>query len=165
MFNFLFIYFQPPCTIFYFLFIHFQHPPNTFHILFIYFQPPSTMFQSLKDGASKIGQNIKEGAEAAKEKTLNTIDKHRVVLVGIDKQSMSRWWSLSQWLYWHHIIKLTTVTAIIGSDNGLSPVRHQTLIGTNDRLLLIGPGKQTLIKFESKCDEFHRRKCIWNRRL
>jgi len=38
------------------------------------------MFQSFKQGAAKLGANIKEGAEAAKEKTLNTMDKHRLQL-------------------------------------------------------------------------------------
>ena len=44
---------------------------------------------------------------------------------------------LTQWGQATHICdsKLT----IIGSDNGLSPGRHQDIIWTNDGILLIGP--------------------------
>ena len=38
------------------------------------------------------------------------------------------------WVSW----RLKSLTAIIGSDNGLSPGRHQTIIGTNVAILLIG---------------------------
>ena len=37
---------------------------------------------------------------------------------------------------------LVTLT-IIGSDNGMSPGRHQAIIRTNDGILLIGPPRNT----------------------
>ena len=39
------------------------------------------MFNKLKSGAAKLGQDIKVAAGEAKEYTLNTIDKQRLVLV------------------------------------------------------------------------------------
>ena len=47
--------------------------------------------------------------------------------------------------------------AIICSDNGLSPVRHQTITWTNDGILLIGPLEQleTSVKYESEYKNFH----------
>ena len=47
------------------------------------------------------------------------------------------YWSLTHWGWVTHICigKLT----IIGSDNGLSPGRHQAIIWTNAGILLIGP--------------------------
>ena len=40
--------------------------------------------------------------------------------------------------------------ATIGSDNGLSPVRHQATIWTKAGLLLTGSWGQTSMKFENK---------------
>ena len=50
---------------------------------------------------------------------------------------------------------------IIGSDNGLSPVRRQAIIWTNDGILLIGPSGTNF----SKIYTFHSRKCVWKGRL
>ena len=44
-------------------------------------------------------------------------------------------WALIDWGRFTDICKLI----IIGSDNGLSPVRHQAIIWTNAGILLIGP--------------------------
>ena len=42
--------------------------------------------------------------------------------------------------HWGHLTHLCIGNlAIIGSDNGLSPGRHQVIIWTNARILLIGP--------------------------
>ena len=61
------------------------------------------------------------------------------------------------WVTHTCVSKLT----IIGSDNGLTPGRRQTIIWTNDRILLIGPlgtyFSETLVKIY-----FHSRKCLWN---
>ena len=39
---------------------------------------------------------------------------------------------------------------IIGSDNGLSPVRRQAITWSNDDLLSGNPWEQTVVKFELK---------------
>ena len=54
---------------------------------------------------------------------------------------------------------------IIGPDNGLSPGRHQAIIWTNAGMLLIGPEKQTSMKFYSEFIHFHSRKSISKCRL
>ena len=52
---------------------------------------------------------------------------------------------------------------IIGSYNGLSPSRHQAIIWTNDRLLLIGPlgtnFSEILIQILTFHSRKHARKC------
>ena len=59
--------------------------------------------------------------------------------------------------------KLTT----IGSNNGLSPGRRQTIIWTNVGILLIWPLTlwKTSVKCLSKFIHFHSRKCVWKSRL
>ena len=49
---------------------------------------------------------------------------------------------------------------VIGSDNGLSSIRRQTIIWTNASLLLNGSlkNKQTLLKFISKYSDVYTRK-------
>ena len=69
----------------------------------------------------------------------------------------TRFLVLTHWGRLTHICvsKLT----IIGSDNGLSPGRHQAIIWTNAGILLIS------VKSQQKCIHFHSRKCIWKCRL
>ena len=50
---------------------------------------------------------------------------------------MLPWWSLTHWGRVTHIC--VSKLPIIGSDNGLAPGRRQTIIWTNNGLLLIGP--------------------------
>ena len=54
---------------------------------------------------------------------------------------------------------------IIGSDNGLSPDRRQTIIWTNARLLLIGPLGTNFSEILIEIHHFHSRKCVWKCRL
>ena len=54
---------------------------------------------------------------------------------------------------------------IIGSDNGLSPGRHQAIIWTNAGIMLIGTLEQTSGKSCSKFFHLISRKCIWKCRL
>ena len=65
----------------------------------------------------------------------------------------------------NHWGRVTHILSIIGSDNGLSPGRRQTIIWTNAGILLIGSLEQTSMKFESKFINFHLRKCISKCRL
>ena len=51
--------------------------------------------------------------------------------------------------------------SIIGSDNGLSPDRHQAIIWTNADLLFLGSKGTNSMKFEWKFETFHSRKCVW----
>ena len=53
---------------------------------------------------------------------------------------------------------------IIGSDNGLSPARHQAIIWTNAGVLLIGPLGINFCEIW-KQNGFHSRKCVWKCRL
>ena len=53
----------------------------------------------------------------------------------------------------------------IGSENDLSPVRHQAITWTNAGLLLIGLLGTNFNKIESEFYHLHSRKCIWNCRL
>ena len=62
-----------------------------------------------------------------------------------------RWYSTSHLTHWGRVTHICVGTlTIIGSDNGLSPSRHQAIIWTNAELLLIGPLgtnlNETLIK-------------------
>ena len=50
---------------------------------------------------------------------------------------------------------------VMGSDNGLSPVRPQAIICTNDGILSIGPLGMKLSEILIKFKHFHSRKCIW----
>ena len=50
--------------------------------------------------------------------------------------------------------------ASIGSDNGLSPIRHQAIIYINIGLLLIGPWITNVSEILIKVKTFHSRKCI-----
>ena len=54
---------------------------------------------------------------------------------------------------------------IIGSDNVLSPERRQTIIWTNDGILLIGPFGTNFSEILSEFKQFHSRKCTWKCRL
>ena len=49
----------------------------------------------------------------------------------------------------------------IGSDNGLSPIRHQVIIQSNAGLMSIGPHQHISMKFQSQYKIFKWRKCIW----
>ena len=55
--------------------------------------------------------------------------------------------------------------AIIGSDNGLSPVGRQAVVWTNAYYCQLDPWKQTSVTLYSKFKHFHSRKCIWKCRL
>ena len=48
----------------------------------------------------------------------------------------------------------------IGSDNGLSPIRRQAIILTNDVFLSIGPLGTNLSEIWVKTQTFHSRKCV-----
>ena len=52
--------------------------------------------------------------------------------------------------------------AIIVSDNGLSPKRHQAIIWTSAGILLIGPLGTTFSEMLIEIQIFHSRKCTWN---
>ena len=54
---------------------------------------------------------------------------------------------------------------ISGSDNGLSPGRHQTIIWTRAGILLTAPTGQYSVESESKIIHFHPRKFTWECRL
>ena len=49
----------------------------------------------------------------------------------------------------------------IGSNNGLSPIRHQAIIWANAGLLSIVSLGQISLKFRSECYKNNSRKCIW----
>ena len=53
----------------------------------------------------------------------------------------------------------------IGSDNGWSPGRRQTIIWTNAGILLIGPLGTNFSEILIKNLHFHSRKCMWKCRL
>ena len=53
---------------------------------------------------------------------------------------------------------------IIGSDNGLSPKRHQAIIWTNAGILLIGPLGTKFSEILSEIHTFSFKKCIWRHR-
>ena len=54
----------------------------------------------------------------------------------------------------------------IGSDNGLSPVRHQAITWTNAHMSSIGPLGTNLSEIRIKTQKkIHSRKCILKRRL
>ena len=55
--------------------------------------------------------------------------------------------------------------AIIGSDNGLSPVRRQAIIWTNAGLLLFRPMETNFREISIKWKSFHWRKCVRRCRL
>ena len=57
-------------------------------------------------------------------------------------------------LEWH--IYALVNYAIVDSDNGLSPVRRETIFRSNDGVLLVDPWEQAPVKFESKymCEDF-----------
>ena len=71
--------------------------------------------------------------------------------------------TLTHWGRMTHICvsKLTT----IGSDNGLSPGRHQAIIWTNDGVLLIGPLGTNVNENLIEIHTFSLKKCIWKYRL
>ena len=48
-------------------------------------------------------------------------------------------WSILHWIHLTHWGRVTHKLTIIGSDNGLSPERHQAIILTSAGILLIGP--------------------------
>ena len=50
---------------------------------------------------------------------------------------------------------------IIGSDNGLSPGRHQAIIWTNELIYLIGTLGTNVSKIIIELQTNHSRKCIW----
>ena len=54
---------------------------------------------------------------------------------------------------------------IIGSDNGLSPVQRQTIIGTNAGILLIGPLGTNFSDILIGIQTFHSKNGIWKHRL
>ena len=67
---------------------------------------------------------------------------------------------VTQWGWMMHICIGKLI--IIGSDNGLSPGRHQAIIWTNTGILLIGLWGQTPVKFKSKFKYFHwKTRQIW----
>ena len=55
--------------------------------------------------------------------------------------------------------------AIIGSDNGLSPVWCQAIIWTNARILLIWPLGTNFSEILTEIITVSFKKCIWERRL
>ena len=54
---------------------------------------------------------------------------------------------------------------IIGSDYSLSPRRRQAIIWTMLEYCQLDPWEQTSVKFQSKFQHFHSRKCVWMCRL
>ena len=76
------------------------------------------------------------------------------------------WWSsLTHWGRVTHIC--VSKLAIIASDNGLSPGRHQAIIWTSAGILLIGHSRTNFseILIEIIFLKIHSRKCIWKCRL
>ena len=83
------------------------------------------------------------------------------------------------WIVWETVFSSTSIKThwggvtqicvgkitIIGSDNGLSPGRRQTIIWTNAGILLIGLLGTNFSEFESEFHHFHSRKCVWTCRL
>ena len=67
--------------------------------------------------------------------------------------------AVQHFTHWGRETQLT----IIGSDNGLSPGRHQAILWTNAGIL--NPYEQNSVKSLSKFINFHSRKCIWKCRL
>ena len=61
-------------------------------------------------------------------------------------------YDLTHWGWETHIC--VSKLAIIGSDNGLSPIRRRAIIWVNNAILLIGPLWTNFI-------HFHSRKCVW----
>ena len=63
-------------------------------------------------------------------------------------------------LFWFELVeaewRIYASGTIIGSENDLSPDRHQRVIG---------PFRTNVMKFNSKCIHFHQRKSIWKCRL
>ena len=82
-------------------------------------------------------------------------------------------------VYWHihaslnlsapieaeQLIYASVYKAIVGSDNGLSPLRHQAIIWNSDYLLWIRSLGTNFSEILSKYKHFHSRICIWNCRL
>ena len=61
-------------------------------------------------------------------------------------------------------IRVSRLT-IIGSDYSLSPRRCQAIIWTMLEYYQLDPWEQTSVKFQSKFQHFHSRKCVWMCRL
>ena len=61
--------------------------------------------------------------------------------------------ALTHWGWVMHICVSKPI--IIGSDNGLSPGRHQAIIGTNAEILLIGPLGTNISEILIKVHTFH----------
>ena len=80
--------------------------------------------------------------------------------------SAIRWRPTVHWVYCQPLTHLPPSAPVnwvsIGSGNGLSPVRRQTITWTNAGLLSIGLLGKISVKFESEFYHFHPRKCIWN---
>ena len=66
---------------------------------------------------------------------------------------------LTHWDRATHIC--VSILTIIGSDNGLSPGRHQAIIWTNGGKLLIGPLGTNFSQIVIWIFHFHSRKCVW----
>ena len=68
--------------------------------------------------------------------------------------------------HWDRVVHIcVNKLTIIGSDNGLSPGRHQTITWTNAGLLLIEPLGKNFSETLIENFHFHSRKCIWKCRL
>ena len=98
--------------------------------------------KQLTKGRSFIAYRLNKVADAGRIITPTLHLNDRLVTIKVDFSLITIWISaifafLTHWGRETHICvsKLT----IIGSDNGLSPSRRQTIIWTNDGILLIGP--------------------------
>ena len=68
--------------------------------------------------------------------------------------------------HWGRVMHIwVSKLTIIGSDNGLSPGRHQAIISTNAGLLLIWTSGTNFSEISSEIHTFSFIKCIWKCRL
>ena len=77
--------------------------------------------------------------------------------------------NVHKWIISTHWIRVTHICidnlTIIGSDKGLSPARHQTIIWTNAGILLIGPLGTNFSEIVIEIQNFYWRIYMWKCRL